>query len=179
MLTIRVGSKEALDEATNTFVQRGGTEIHLEHSLVALSKWESKHEKPFLDKEAKTPDEILDYIRFMVVGNLPPEDFVTQLSEKNAEEIQTYMDAPMTATWFSKTREKPSTETITSELIYYWMTAYRIPWEAQHWHINRLFTLIRVHNIKQDKPKKMSRSEQLRQQQDLNRQRRERMKSKG
>ena len=50
-------------------------------------------------------------------------------------------------------------EIITSELIYYWMVAFTIPFECEYWHLNRLFALIRICNIKNSKPKKMSRSE--------------------
>ena len=179
MLKIVIGGEEAFDEATQTFVVLGGTVIELEHSLVSLSKWESKFEKPFLGKEAKTTEEVLAYISAMTLNEVP-EDIFFKLSEANIMEINAYIDAKMTATWF---REEPgalaSREIITSELIYYWMITFQIPWEAEKWHLNRLFTLIRVCNMKQDKPKKMSRGELAARNRELNARRKAQLGTSG
>jgi hypothetical protein len=179
MLKIVVGGEEMFDEDTETFIKQGGTSIELEHSLVSLSKWESKFEKPFLGKVEKTPEEVIGYIEAMILGEVP-EGIISKLSEANITEINDYIDAKMTATWFREAPGAPQTrEVITSELIYYWMIAFEIPWEAQTWHLNRLFTLIRVCNLKQAKPKKMSRSEAAARQRDLNAQRRAQLGTKG
>jgi hypothetical protein len=113
---------------------------------------------PFWAKSDKTREEILDYVRCMVVSPNPPGDFLQKLSKENLEAINAYIERKMTATWFSEQPGAPkSREVITSELIYYWMTVFNIPFECETWHLNRLFTLIRIANIKQSKPKKMSR----------------------
>jgi hypothetical protein len=180
MLTIIVGATDVYDEASGTFKDDGGVEIQLEHSLVSLSKWESIHEKPFLGKDNKTSEEVISYVECMVIGENPRGEIFHQLSEKNLQAINDYIDKKMTATWFSdKTRSPAVAEIITSELIYYWMTAFNIPWEAQHWHLNRLFTLIRVCNVKQEKPKKMSRAEVARRNRELNAQRKAQLGTKG
>lgn len=180
MLTITVGATDVYDEASGTFGAKGGIELQLEHSLVSLSKWESIHEKPFLGKDSKTPEEVISYVECMAIGEIPRGDIFHQLSEENVKEINEYIDRKMTATWFSdKTRSPAVAEIITSELIYYWMTAFNIPWEAQHWHLNRLFTLIRVCNVKQEKPKKMSRAEIARRNRDLNAQRKAQLGTTG
>lgn len=167
------------DESTETFVKQGGTEVELEHSLVSLSKWESKFEKPFLGKAEKTSAELLAYIEEMVLGKVP-EGFLSKLSEDNIIGINEYIEAKMTATWFREAPGAPqSREVITSELIYYWMIAFEIPWEAQYWHLNRLFTLIRVCNLKQAKPKKMGRAEAAARQRELNAQRKAQLGTKG
>lgn len=167
------------DESTQTFGQRGGTTIELEHSLVSLSKWESKFEKPFLGKEPRTNEEVLDYIQQMTLNEVP-EAIFQELSEANVLEINTYIDAKMTATWFrEEAGAPPSREIITAELIYYWMIAFQIPWEAQTWHLNRLFTLIRVCNMKQAKPKKMSRSEMAARNRELNARRKAQLGTSG
>jgi hypothetical protein len=180
MLTITVGADEVYDESSGTFGAQGGFELQLEHSLVSLSKWESEFEKPFLGKDAKTPEEVLAYVRCMLLTPNPPGDFLHKLSKENLESINVYMDRKMTATWFSEQPGAPKTrEVITSELVYYWMTVFNIPFECETWHLNRLFTLIRIANIKQAKPKKMSRSEIAARNRELNAQRKAQLGTRG
>lgn len=180
MLTIKVGGEEAFDEGTQSFVVTGGRDLDLEHSLVSLSKWESIHEKPFLGKEEKSPEEVISYVKCMMVDPKTPEEILHELSEDNFKRINDYLDAKMTATWFSEQPGQPkSREVITSELIYYWMTGFNIPWEAQYWHLNRLFTLIRICSVKSEKPKKMSRGEIARRNRELNAQRRAQLGTSG
>jgi hypothetical protein len=169
MLTIRVGSTDAFDESTSEFVKAGGVALNLEHSLLSLSKWESIYEKPFFEKADRSAEEVLTYIKCMCVDdNIPPEVF-QQLSEENVDTINAYLNAKRSATWLSDPdRIGPSREQVTSELIYYWMTAFRIPFECERWNLNRLLTLIRICNLKQDKPKKKSRGEIARRNRELN-----------
>ena len=180
MLTIIVLGVEMFDEKSQEFVTKNDVTLELEHSLVSLSKWESKHEKPFLGKSEKTNEEILDYIRCMVLTSDVSEELLSKLSEKNYLEINEYIEAKMTATWFNDPPGAPqSRDVITAELIYYWMVVFQIPFECENWHLNRLFTLIRVCNVKQAKPKKMSRSEIAARNRELNAQRRSQLGTKG
>jgi hypothetical protein len=181
MLTITVGAQDVYNEVSQMFETQGGVELHLEHSLVSLSKWESIYEKPFLDPQSqKTSDEMFAYIECMLLSTNPPEDFRLKLSEKNFKELNAYIDRKMTATWFSEIQpETRNQEKVTSELIYYWMTVFSIPFECEKWHLNRLFTLIRICNVKQQKPKKMSKAEIAARQRQLNAQRRAATGSKG
>jgi len=180
MLTITVGGTQSFDDEKQEFVDEGGFELQLEHSLVSLSKWESKHEKPFLGKETKTPEEVLDYVQCMVLAKNPPGDFLDKLSKENLEAVNAYIEAKMTATWFSEQPGAPaSREVITAELIYYWMTVFHIPFECEEWHLNRLFTLIRICNIKQSKPKKMGRREIAAHNRELNARRKSQLGTKG
>lgn len=157
-----------------------GQTLQLEHSLVSLSKWESKHHKFFLNKNGKTTEEMLDYIRCMTLTqNVDPEAY-NYLTQENIDDIQAYIDDPMTATTFSETGSKANSgEQISSELIYYWMIALNIPPEYQKWHLNRLLTLIKVCNIKNSPPKKMSQRELLRRNRALNESRLKRARHKG
>lgn len=180
MLSITVGAEEAYDEETKEFVLRGGFELQLEHSLVSLSKWESEFEKPFLSDVEKTPDELIGYIKAMTLTQEVPEEVFQELSADNFAAINAYINARMSATWFNEPPGAPkSRETVTSELIYYWMTVFQIPFEAETWHLNRLFTLIRVCNVKSAKPKKMSRSEIAERNRRINEQRRAQLGTKG
>lgn len=172
MLTITVGSVEHFNEETQTFESKGGIKLDLEHSLVSLSKWESITEKPFLGNNEKSTEEVYLYIKCMCLDpEIPPEVF-EDLSETNFGEINEYINAKMSATWFAEIKGGPkSSEVITAELIYYWLVSFKIPFECETWHLNRLFTLIKVCNVKNAKPKKMSRSEIAARNRDLNAQR--------
>lgn len=180
MLKITVPGDEAFDDSDETFTTVGDVDLELEHSLVSLSKWESKFEKPFLGKEDKTSEEAIGYVKAMTLTPDVPDEVFKRLSEENLKTINSYLDAKMTATFFSDDSASPKTGVvITSELIYYWMTVFQIPFECEHWHLNRLFTLIQICNLKQDKPKKMSRSEIQARNRELNEQRKRQLGTKG
>lgn len=179
MLTITIPSQELFNDETQEFVSIKGCTLQLEHSLVSLSKWESKWNKPFLSREKKSIAETLDYIRCMTITqNINPEIY-NFLTDKNIDDINNYIDAPMTATTFSDNGSKNNREIVTSELIYYWMISLNVPMECQKWHLNRLLTLIRVCNVKNTPPKKMSRKEIMSRNAALNAARRKKLNSKG
>lgn len=174
MLTIYIPGGEKFNQNTNEFYSVKGTSITLEHSLVSLSKWESKWCKPFLSSE-KTFDEIKDYIKCMTITQNVNDYVYDFLTDENYKQIKDYIDAPMTATWFKETKRGPaSSEVVTSELIYYWMIASDIPFECQKWHLNKLITLIKVCSLKNTPSKKMSKNEILSQNRALNAARRHR-----
>ena len=159
MLLITVVTDERYDEENNLFITPKKQVLHLEHSLISLSKWESKWGKAFLSKDSKTYEETIDYIRCMTMNQIVDPEFYSFISAENMEEVQAYIEAPMTATSFSKENTGVSREIITSEIIYYWMITLNIPFDCQKWHLNRLLTLINVCNIKSKKPPKMGRKE--------------------
>lgn len=181
MLHIEVPlSSEYWDETKQEFITPKYQSLQLEHSLISLSKWESKWCKPFLTKEEKTYEETLDYIKCMTLTqNVKPEVY-EHLTRDNVREINEYIEAPMTATKFNEDRiGRHNREIVTSELIYYWMIALQIPPEYQKWHLNRLLTLIRVCNIKNSPVKKMSKSDIMRRNAEINAARRKQLNSKG
>jgi|SRR5580765_29106 hypothetical protein len=160
MLKLTILGEEYFNEKTETFETVGDIDLEMEHSLVSLSKWESKFKKPFLSNEKKTAQETLYYIEAMIISPIHPSDILFRLSEENMVQINDYIESSESATTFgSMPQLKGVGEVITSELIYYWMVAFTIPFECEYWHLNRLFALIRVCNIKNSKPRKMSRHE--------------------
>jgi hypothetical protein len=173
-------SPEEWDEKTERFIEPKCKVLQLEHSLMSLSKWESKWCKPFLSKTDMTPEETIDYIKCMTITpNVDPEVY-DHLTEKNIDEVVQYINAPMTATTFAEDKSsKNNREIITAELIYYWMIALQIPSEYQKWHLNKLLTLIRVCNIKNQPPKKRSKRDIMSRNAALNAARRKQLNSKG
>lgn len=174
---------ELWDELKQEFVLMPGTKaqtLQLEHSLVSLSKWESKWCRSFLSKPPATLEETIDYIKCMTLTkNVDPEVY-HHITDENVEQIKGYINAPMTATTFSNERNgSRNNEIVTSELIYYWMISLQIPFECQKWHINRLLTLIRVCNVKNQPPKKRSRREIMSRNAALNAARRQQLNTNG
>lgn len=180
MLQITIPATEQWDELNQEFVHTKEQTLRLEHSLVSLSKWESKWNKAFLTNKEKTNEETLDYVRCMTITQNVDPNVYRCLSRTNIEEINDYIAAPMTATYFSNENQGGvNRETVTSELIYYWMITLNIPFECQKWHLNRLITLIKVCDIKNTPPKKMSRGEIMSRNAALNAARRKKFNSKG
>lgn len=181
MLTIHIPSKSVFNEETNEFIDFKGQTIQLEHSLVSVSKWESKYQKPFMTKENKTKDETLYYIKCMTITQNVSELAYLCMSRENIMEINKYIESPMTATTFYDPdgTNNYSREIITSELVYYWMISLNIPMECQRWHFNRLLTLIRVCNIKNNPQKKMSNNDIMKRNKALNDARRKKLNTRG
>ena len=181
MLQIKVPGKEAWDEKSEEFISVPDTVLSLEHSLISISKWESKWHIPFLGKEEKTPEQINDYIKCMTITPNVKDEVYNCLTRQNINDVMAYINDPMTATTI-KERDggrRMSREIITSELIYYWMVALQIPFECQKWHINRLMMLIQVCNVKNQPDKKMSKRSTAQQNAALNAARRQKARSRG
>lgn len=180
MLEINVDKFELFDENTEEFVSGGPYKLRLEHSLISVSKWESKYNKPFLSNKEKTTEELMAYVKYMTITQGIPDVAYYGLTKENISEINDYISAKMTATWFS---DRPGTgrsrEIITSELIYYWMITLGIPFECQKWHLNRLLTLIRVCSIKSAPSKKMPFKDLARRNSDINAARRKMLGNRG
>lgn len=183
MLKITIPAVEMWDEANQEFLYSKEQTLTLEHSLVSVSKWESKWCKPYFtdEKQSFEEEEALDYIRCMTITQNVDPNVYYNLTNENISKISKYINSPMTATTFAKTEEKNKIkgEQITAELLYYYMIALNIPFECEKWHINRLITLIRVCSIKNQPSKKMNKSEIMRRNAALNAERRKRLNSHG
>jgi hypothetical protein len=181
VLTLKVVMSEEFDDDKNEFVTSEFA-LELEHSLVSLSKWESFFEKPFLSEEEKTPEEIIWYVQAMCLDLDVPAETFARLTKEHFDAVQRYIDSKQTATWFNEVpggSGQFNREIITAEIVYYWMVEFRIPFECQHWHFNRLLTLVKVCNEKKKPPRKMSRRDMIDQRRALNAKRLQEQASRG
>lgn len=170
MLTINLSATDELP----------AVKLTMEHSLLAISKWESITEKAFFGRDEKTIDEMVLYINQMLLTEDPPENFLDRFTKNEFESISTYLASKQSATFFREENKRGSAETITSELIYYWLVQFRIPfYPTETWHINRLFKLVEICGRKQEKPKKRSPQEIAAQYRRLNEQRRRELGTNG
>lgn len=180
-MTITIPDIETFDEETNKFHHVKGQKLVILHSLVSISKWESKWKKPFIHQEQMPLNELRDYVRCMTLTQNVDPDVYNYIPIDVLNEIVAYMNDQKTATWFSDPRDKRNKngEIITSELIYYWMTAANIPKECEKWHFSRLMTLIRIAGEKNKQPEKMKKNDIYKQNHALNAMRRAKMKTRG
>ena len=180
MLQITIPEAELFDESTGKRIRSKTTTLQLEHSLVSVSKWESKWKKPYLNNTEITPEMSIDYVRCMTLTQCVDPQVYQFLTQKNLDDIRAYIDDPMTATTLSKSNRPGRSQVITAEIIYYWMVTLGIPWDpCQKWHLNRLMTLIRVCDEKNAPKKKMSRRDTLARQHSINQARRARYHTNG
>lgn len=179
MIEITIDPPECFDEATERFIRIRKQTLQLEHSLVSLSKWEARYKKSFISNLPKTTEESLFYIRCMTMNKDVDDRIYNFITEAQVKEIVDYIEDPMTATKIAQRTGKKSGESVTSELIYYWMIAMNIPFECQKWHLNRLLMLVNVCQLKSEPAKKMSRSEVLSRNKALNAARRKAYNTSG
>ena len=189
MLQIIIPEREYFDDQRQEFVYTKKHTLLLEHSLISISKWEAKWKKPFLSNTTeRTVEESKDYIRCMNLSSNWDDSIFNDITTNEMKQIADYIDDKMTATWFNDKNvqqgngaKRPSGrgQVITSELIYYWMISYGIPFECQKWHINRLLTLIRICQIKNAPAKKMKKKDLYAMNRELNESRKRQLGTRG
>lgn len=175
MVELIIPETELYDSRKNEFIHVNEQKLLLEHSLLSISKWESKYQRPFLDQKGKSLEESRYYVKCMTLNRNVDDTVYLCLTNDHIKAINKYVDNPMSATKPKKLNNRPSAEPVTSELIYYWMIALNIPFECQKWHFNRLMTLIEVCNIKNTPTKKMTAA----QRRALNNERKARLHTRG
>lgn len=179
MLELMIAGGEFYDESLEMFIEVKPAILRLEHSLVSISKWESIWKEPFLTQKEKSERQTIDYLKCMTVGQNVDPMLYRCITPRQMKEIEEYISDEKTATTFHERGGPPNRQVITSELIYFWMAQYNIPFECQKWHLSRLLTLIRIASIKNAPDKKMSRQAILSQNKALNDARRKALKTKG
>ena len=185
MLTIHVNGreeKEIWDPNKEEFVTLKAIkpyDLNLEHSLISISKWEAKWHTPFISKNGHTEEQTFHYIKCMTINQGVPDEVYEMLTADDIKRISDYINDPMTATTVTDSSGRKSNEVVTSELIYYWMTALQIPFECEKWHLNRLMQLVAVCNAKNTPPKKMSKNDIISRNKALNEARKAKYHTKG
>lgn len=183
-LTIDISEQEVYDEATSTFYKIKPAKLHFEHSLAAIAKWESKWHQPFMDNTEKDMVQLIDYIRCMCIDEDVDPMVFKGLSRKHMLLIEKYIDNPMTASWINdnkkKSKSKNTSEVMTSELMFFYMSQAQIPYECQYWPLSRLVMLLRIAGEKMSTDKnKVSKKDIMSRNAALNAQRRAKLHSKG
>ncbi len=155
MLQITVPARELWDEQNECMLYTKEAHLKLEHSLISISNWEMKWHISYFDKTPKTEEQAFDYIKCMTLNKEVSDDVYLCLTQQNVNAINEYMLDQMTATTIGEVKQNSRTnnQKVTSELIYYWMIQFGIPFTCEKWHINRLIMLIRV-CAEESKPKK-------------------------
>jgi hypothetical protein len=168
------GIVEYYDSVNNEFVSREpfqGAKIELEHSLYAISKWESKWKIPYISKEPKTEDQVKDYIKCMIITENIPDDAIDYLTDENYVAINNYLKNDCSATKINMNRQEGKSRYkggMTSDELYCSMVVAQIPFECQYWNLNRLLILLELVGNKNTPPKKMSKGDLMRRNSKLN-----------
>lgn len=182
MLRITVGQTELWDQEKEEFSYTDGFVLEFEHSLLSVSKWESKHQVPFLAATEKTEAQMVDYVECMLLTENPEEDWYKKLTQADVDKIDAYVNSTESATTFYEVKEpkgRGRAEIITAELVYYWMVSFQIPFECETWHLNRLFSLLRICTIKNAPDKKMAKGDIAARNRALNEQRKKQLGTSG
>lgn len=168
MFVINLGD-ELFDEETNTFLHPVGKKLHLEHSLLSISKWEAEWEIPFLNTD-KTSEQSLSYIKCCVLDDDFDELLLNTLSDKNILDFNAYLSKGMTAKKIidlrsslsqkRKSRRPASQKALTSEDIYYSMIQFHVWKECEEWPLQRLLSLLQLCSLKSNSTGEMSKSDQ-------------------
>lgn len=170
-LTIFIPEKEMWDDSRGEFISFREHKLTLEHSLVSLTKWESKWHKPFLSPEEKTQEEVVDYVRCMIMDDDVEDDIAYALTPQDLMKVQNYIETEQTGTTIpedKKSNEPKSNELMTSELIYYYLGQIQcLTPTIENWHLSRTLTLIRVASFKQKPEKELDKKQALAQCEDI------------
>lgn len=179
MLEILFDESELFNSKTNEIYVFSKKTIRFEHSLIAISKWEEKYRKSFVES-TKSIDEVVYYAWCMCLDDIEYEEFTMRLNQQILNKISDYISDTPTATKVPLIGDKNHKgDKITSELIYYWLTIHNIPFSVESWNFHRMMALIEIAIFKSTPPKKRSNAEILRERRELNERRLKEMKSHG
>lgn len=187
MLELTIKDDELWDEENMRFIVIRGRTLRLEHSLVSISKWEKKWKKSFLkclEKNDLNIEQTIDYIKCMTLDKNVDDSVYNGLTNDHIQKVNEYISDPQTATHVPQRPEEMNKprgggDVLTSEMIYFYMISYQIPVEFEKWPLNRLMTLIKICDIKNNPPKKMSAAALAKRNTSINAARRAALNTKG
>ena len=157
VLDLYVPGKEFWNSELQEFIYTKDITLHLKHSLVSLTRWEQHYKRRFLDDGPKNEEEYRFYIQCMTLNKDVDPLIYTVLQEDDIKKVTDYLHDSMTATTLPKQNDKSNKgERLSSELIYYYMSALNIPFECEKWFLNNLITLISIASIKNNPQEKKS-----------------------
>lgn len=160
VLDLFIPGKEFWNSVRQEFIYTKDITLHLKHSLVSLTRWEQHYKRRFLDEGPKNKAEYRYYIQCMTLNKDVDPFIYDQLQEEDYKIVNNYIQDSMTATKLPKQNNSSGkNERLSSELIYYYMSALNIPFDCDKWFLNNLLTLIGIASIKnapQDKKSKPS-----------------------
>lgn len=181
ILKLEIKSQDFWDERNEKFVIVEGETLLLKHTLTSLNKYESIHERPLMIKQKLTREERIEYLKCMLIKDVKDETIFSAITNSDLRKVDEYINKGMTATTFSGLKERNvNGGFVTAELIYYWMTAFNIPFDpCENWHLNKLLTLVKVCSEKQKAPQKKSRRDAMMEQRELNEMRKKQLNTRG
>lgn len=157
VLDLYVPGKEFWNSELQEFIYTKDITLHLKHSLVSLTRWEQHYKRRFLDDGPKNEEEYRFYIQCMTLNKDVDPLIYTVLQEDDIKKVTDYLHDSMTATTLPKQNDKSNKgERLSSELIYYYMSALNIPFECEKWFLNNLIILISIASIKNNPQEKKS-----------------------
>ena len=157
VLDLYIPGKEFWNSELQEFIYTKDITLHLKHSLVSLTRWEQHYKRRFLDNGPKNEEEYRFYIQCMTLNKDVDPLVYTVLQEDDIKKVTDYLHDSMTATTLPKqNNNRSNSEKLSSELIYYYMTALNIPFECEKWFLNNLIILISIASIKNNPQEKKS-----------------------
>ena len=157
VLDLYVPGKEFWNSELQEFIYTKDITLHLKHSLVSLTRWEQHYKRRFLDDGPKNEEEYRFYIQCMTLNKDVDPLIYTVLQEDDIKKVTDYLHDSMTATTLPKqNNNRSNSEKLSSELIYYYMSALNIPFECEKWFLNNLIILISIASIKNNPQEKKS-----------------------
>lgn len=164
MIHIIVPEEDCFDNGiAQRFFTAPEVTLSLEHSLIAVSKWEAKYKIPFLKSveylnQPKHVAKFLYYIKCMSTKGDISDSVLLRLKSEHILEITQYISDEHSASIVSTgSSGGPSRHPITSERIYALMAGYHVPHEYAKWHLNNLLTVINICAEMNEDPKKRKR----------------------
>lgn len=161
---------ELFDSSEQRFIIVPGGVYSFEHSLISLTKFESKYRIPLLDSKEKEPNQLIDYISMM---SLDPSFNPQLLTPETTTALLEYISDNPTATKIDQRGSSRSSTYISSESIYASMAMAQVPFSAETWNLNRLMNVLAIIGERSDPKgqKKIPKSEVMSKYQSLNAQR--------